>query len=185
MIIPRWPIRLGLPSWAKSKAMPEASNESSTSTSSKPSDGSTPPWSSSADQWLEQKTEKVQLGLGSLQALGIQASNDNKRRLNRAYDAGQFEIWKARARKFGLVGDPEQAMSDEMQTVRIDSADNHYHYPARPGLLGDLAKLAIAAALGAGGLAAWSWYNADKPPTQVKPVLDPGGLKIDVERPVK
>ena len=128
--------------------------------------------------------QKAALGLGLLRNLGDHEQEEIVRENNRQYREGNMTWWRQRLKdRFGVTIPEPKAGDDVGSTVRVDSPDQHYHYPPRGGLLSDIAKLAIAAALGAGGLAAWSWYNADKPPAQVKPVLDPGGLKIDVERP--
>ena len=134
---------------------------------------------------LQSHLEKAGLALGLLRDTEHLEQEEAVNRRNLKHRDDNMSWWRQRLKsRFGINLDDKPTGDDDVgSTVRVDSPDQHYHYPPRGGLLSDLAKLAIAAALGAGGLAAWSWYNSTKPPAQTKPVLDPGGLKIDVERP--
>ena len=134
---------------------------------------------------LQGHLEKAGLALGILRDTEHLEQEEAVNRRNLKYRDDNLSWWRQRLKsRFGINLDDKPTGDDVGSTVRVDSPDNHYHYERRNGLWLDLAKLAIAAALGAGGLAAWSLYNSGtKPPVQTKPVLDPGGLKIEVERP--
>ena len=179
----QWPFRTSL----QSMKLPSE-------TESSPSDQNSSPWSSGSDPWLEKHSEKMGLGLSTLRALDSLAVTNQNRKTNRAFNDGNLRLWKERMKRFGMPEETkgeETVPDDDMQSVRVDSPDYHYHMPQGGGLPTWLKAAAVM--LGGGGLAAGGAALAydlikdrggdDKPPEVTQPVLDPGGLKIEVIRP--
>lgn len=163
---------------------------------SSPSDQNSSPWSSGSDPWLEKHSEKMGLGLSTLRALDSLAVTNQNRKTNRAFNDGNLRLWKERMKRLGMPEETtkgEETVPDEdMQSVRVDSPDIHYHMPPSGGGVPGWLKTA-AVMLGSGGIAAaggalaYDMLTRDKepPPAVTQPDdddvgLNPGGLKIEV-----
>lgn len=140
---------------------------------------------------LHDETLATELGLSTLEAMNDLRADSVQNRAVREYTQENMRLWKARAAKFGGDDMPEAATADDdMQTVRINSPDNHYHQTGGKGLPNWLKAAAVM--LGGGGLAAGGAALAydilrdkEPPPAATQPDdgdvgLNPGGLKIEV-----
>jgi len=123
----------------------------------------------------------------ALRALDTLSITNLARRTQKAFHDGHFRLWKERMKRLGMPDNKDAVLPDEdMQSVRIDSPDHHYHYPQNGGLP---TWLKVAAIIGGGGLAAagGALINESLKPKPIPPsdgsVLDPGGLQIEVIKP--
>jgi len=141
---------------------------------------------------LQSKGVKLELGLGTLQALTCIGVNQDKRQAQRRFQQANQQLFESRAKRIGLEGavTPKEEEDDMAgQSVSIDS-------PTNTGMsaLGTAAVIgATTLALAVGGLgAAWLLQRpvaAAATTTPDKPVADkptppttlnPGGVKIEV-----